>query len=729
MVKQEQVVHIGAPDERERKRRRFEILAALTLLILVMGGTWTQLTLYGVDSWMFIALLNINSIFMLVILFLVARNVVKLIMERRRKVFGAQIRTRLVVVFVSLSLIPTVIMFLASNRVVATSVDYWFTRQMESSLQAALDVGQSFYAASAERLHARSEAIVQEVESKKMIWGSSAFKTLLQNEQMDYGLTLVGIVDPQGQEIYWQAPENFTAGWKEARSRINWGHVASTGFGSLLWATDSADYVIGVQSLDGGKKGYLVTSESIGQGLLAKLEKISKGFEEYAQLKQLKKPLKVSFLLILGVLGMITIFGSIWFGFKLSKEFTEPILALAQGTIRIAQGDLDFRLEDKGNDELSQLVESFNHMAKDLEEGSARLTKANVMLAEHNRYIETVLDNITTGVITLDGDGRIQTMNKAACTIFEARSTTFEGRNPVDFLPRNASSAFSLMLETLRLHPEQTWKKQEDFILGDRSWKLVLHAVALSGPGGIKAYVVVVEDITELEKMQRMAAWREVARRIAHEIKNPLTPIKLSAQRLDKKFGKQIDDPAFGQCTDLIVKQVERLQDMVQEFSSFAKLPEVQLVPGAVAPLLDELVFLFRNSHTSINWELHLPEALPLIALDAGAMHRALLNILTNAAEALEAMPDDSVRKVRIIAVHDQGRGSLRFVISDNGPGLSPDERERMFEPYFSRKKGGTGLGLAIVKSIVADHRGTIRAVGVEGGGTSIVLEFPVFLD
>ena len=494
MAEQEKVVQIGVPDERERRRRRYELLAAFLLLLLVLGGTWTQLTLYGVDSWMFIALLNINSIFMLVILFLVARNVVKLIMERRRKVFGAQIRTRLVVVFVSLSLIPTVIMFLASNRVVATSVDYWFTRQTETSLQAALDVGQSFYAAAAERLHSRSEAIAQEA--------ASSVNRLLQTKQKEYGLTLVGFVTPQEKELYWHAPQAFTEGWQEARTRIDWAHVARATFGSLLWATDDADYVIGVLAIDGGETGYLITAESIGQGLLAKLERISKGFEEYAQLKQLKKPLKVSFLLILGVLGMITIFGSVWFGFRLSKEFTAPILALAQGTTRIAQGDLDFRLEDKGADELGLLVQSFNHMAKDLQEGRMSLTHANAMLAEHNRYIETVLDNITTGVITLDADGRIQTMNKAASSIFDAQAEKLTGRNPAEFLPRSYSNIFVSMLETLREHPEQNWKRQEDFLLGDRSWKLILHAVALSGPGGIRAYVIVVEDITELEKIQ-----------------------------------------------------------------------------------------------------------------------------------------------------------------------------------------------------------------------------------
>lgn len=735
-IREENIIHIGPSREKERRRRRYELLAALFLLLLVLGGTWTQLALYGADSWMFIALLNINSIFLLIVLFLVARNVVKLIMERRRRVFGARIRTRLVMVFISLSLVPTVIMFLASNRLVVTSVDYWFTRQTESSLQAALEVGQSFYAASAERLRARSEAVLREADALKPDWGGMEMDILLDGKRKEYDFALVGFVTAQGVEQNWHVVPSFAPIWREARGSIDWKHVADNTFASLLWATEGADYVIGVLAIDGGRSGYLVTAESIGQGLLLKLERISRGFEEYAQLKQLKKPLRVSFMLILGILGMIIIFGSVWFGFRLSKEITAPILALARGTTRIARGDLDFRLEDKGNDELALLVQSFNQMARDLQQGRASLTRAydlltrqNEAVAERNRYIETVLDNITTGVITLETDGRIVTMNKAACSIFGAEASRLEGRNPLDFLPAAYRDVFDAMLKFLHEHPDRRWQRQEDFILGERSWKLMLHAVALPGTEGTSAYVVVIEDITELEKMQRMAAWREVARRIAHEIKNPLTPIKLSAQRLQRKFGASVPDAVFGQCTGLIVKQVERLQEMVQEFSSFAKLPEVHLAPGDPGPLLQEVTVLFRNSHSHIQWNLSLPADLPRIAMDPDALHRALLNIFSNAAEALDAEtnPPREKKEVHVSAMHDREKGCLRLVIADNGPGLTPDERERIFEPYFSHKKGGTGLGLAIVKSAIADHGGTVRALATHGGGTSIVLEFPVY--
>lgn len=729
----EKVIHITTTKMKERQRRWYELLIALALFLLILGVTWTQLTLYGVDSWLFIALLNINSIFMLIVLFLVTRSIVKLIMERRRKVFGVQIRTRLVLIFVSLSLIPTVIMFLASNKVVATSVDYWFTKKTESSLQSALDVGQSFYAAAAQRLRARSEAILSAITEAKLLWGGAGMDALLQTKQKEYGLTLVGIINPQGIEQNWHGPEGILGIWKKTRERIDWAHVASNTFSSLLWAADNADYVFGVLAIDKGRTGYLITAESIGQGLLTKLERISNGFEEYANLKQLKKPLKISFLLILGILSMIIIFGSVWFGFRLSKEFTAPILALADGTTRIAQGELDFRLEDKGQDEFGLLINSFNRMAKDLQQGQMNLTKANELLAEQkatleerNQYIETVLDNITTGVVTLDVYGYILIANKAACSIFNTSPNFLKGRCPADFLPPHYQQVFLSMVENLRNHPELHWKTQEDFILGDRHWKLIIHAIAISGIEGIQAYVVVIEDITELEKMQRMAAWREVARRIAHEIKNPLTPIKLSAQRLDKKFGHQVHEPVFKQCTDLIVKQVERLQEMVQEFSLFAKLPEVQLISGNITPVLIELIELFKHSHTDIQWELHSPKIIPEVLMDAAALHRALLNIVTNAVETLEHNPKDKQKLIVIKTTEDQSKGVIHISIQDSGTGLGPDERERIFEPYFSRKKGGTGLGLAIVKAIIADHKGTVRVLTSPYGGLSIEINLPI---
>ena len=720
------------------RRRRYELLAAAALVVAVLVATWLQLAFYGVDSWVFIALLNLNVIFMLLVIFLVLRNTIKLVMERRRKVFGARMRTRLVVVFVSLSLFPAVIMFLASNRVVATTVDYWFTRQTESSLQAALEVGRSFYTTAADRIRTRSENIVAELEGNKDAWGGSPMNAMLDQKRDEFTLSAIGALSPDGRALIWHANPEFDAIWDEARRQINWEHVNSSRFNSLLWATETADYVIGVLAVDGGRTGYLLSAETIGRGLMAKLDGISRGFEEYAYLKQLKNPLKLSFLLILGILGLVTIFGSIWLGFRLSKQITAPILALAEGTNRIAKGDLNFRLEDTGKDELGLLVQSFNQMAKDLQHSRERLTQVNEMLARRNAmvadrnvYIEAVLDSIATGVITLDAEGRILTVNKAAGSIFRVQPKRIEQLNPLTVLPPLYAENFTTMLDSLRSRPDEPWIRQVDISLGERLWKLVIHAVALTGPEGIRAFLVVIEDITELEKMQRMSAWREVARRIAHEIKNPLTPIKLSAERLARKFGNTVEDPAFKECTDLIVRQVGRMQGMVEEFSSFAKLPEIKLTPGDLAPLLHEAVGLFRTTHRNCLWELDIPSPLPPVAMDAEGLYRVLINLFGNAAEALAAQTDSMVPGwqgcVRLQARHDEAANSIVLTVADNGPGLTTEERERIFEPYYSGKPGGTGLGLAIARSIISDHRGEISVSSSPSGGTLFTIALPVY--
>ena len=731
---EEQFFQISEAEKKERRKRRIEIRMAIGLAVLVVICTWLQLSFYELDSWLFSVLVNINSLLMLVILFLVARNVVKLIIERRRKVFGARIRSRMVLIFVMLTLIPTLLLFLAANRVIGTSVDYWFTSQTENALQAALDVGHSFYANAADRLRQRSEALINDAHGQGLAWNSRSVQAMLKDTQKNFDFSMVALTDARGETLFRFGPETFVPVWNAVRARINWQHAAEQGFNSLLWTDRRGDYVVGVTAINQGKNGFLVTADSIGQGLMAKLNGISRGFEEYARLKQFKKPLKVSLQLILGVLAMLTLFGSIWYGFRLSKEITAPLLALAEGTNRIARGELNFRLEDKGADELAQLVESFNMMAEELSDNRESLTRANALLARQNatmddrrRYIEAVLDNITTGVVTLNATGRVLTINKAACAAFRTSLETLYDRNPADFLPADYVPAFNDMLRTLRENPEHHWQRQMDFVMVGRIWKLVINAVALSGKNGIQSYIVVIEDITELEKMQRMAAWREVARRIAHEIKNPLTPIKLSAQRLARKFGSDVRDPAFTQCTELIVKQTERLQEMVQEFSAFAKLPEITLRPGRLEPIIDELLTLFRTSHGHITWSASLDPHLPPLLMDSEALHRALLNLLTNAAEAIDGMEGvDSTRpkEVRLSVRYDPSRKAVRLQIADTGPGLTPEEHAHLFEPYFSRKKGGTGLGLAIVKSIVADHRGNIR-VASSADGTVMIVELP----
>ncbi|MFW6314049.1 MAG: ATP-binding protein [Desulfohalobiaceae bacterium] len=713
------------------KKKKTEFLLALGAFLLIIVFSWIELKFFGVNSYLFLAVFNLNLILLLVILFLVLRNSVKLFLERRRNVRGSKLRTRLVLAFISLSLIPTILMFFIAIRFVQTSVDYWFQTKLDSSMEQSLQVGRAAYTRAQDRLQRQGEYIVQEVRDMGLLWGGSAMDSLLRQKQKEYGLSLIGVMSPGLQEQNWHAGQDWEKRWMEVKAKVGWqGIKEDPEYWSELFRVQDRDLVLGVFPVDQARTGYLILGESVEQGLLAELEEIVQGVEEYKQLKTLKNPLKSAFYLLLAVMTMLIIFGSMWFGFRLAKEISAPIQALSLGTRRIADGDLGVRLEDKSGDELGLLVQSFNEMAEDLEKSQDRLSQANQDLARQNleleqrrKYMEAVLNNITSGVISLDQEDRISTVNKAALEILSTTSERLLSRKVSELLPREYLPLFNEALERLRHSPQTHWQRQLDIPLGSSQRKLLINALSLrSDQGENMGMVMVFEDITELDRMQRMAAWREVARRIAHEIKNPLTPIKLSAQRLERRYSAQVQEETFSQCTGLIVRQVEHLQQMVQEFSSFAKLPEVSPEQNRLQPLLQEVVGLFQNSHADIQWSLEVDKELPEFRFDRLSLRRVLINLLTNASKVLKGQPEP---RIRVVAELVRENGLVRIQVQDNGPGFDPDEQARMFEPYFSRKKGNTGLGLTIVKSIVTDHQGYVRVKPNSPRGSIFMVELP----
>ncbi len=721
--------------EDKTRKRRLEIGIAIGILLLVALVSYGEIAYFGIDSWYFLALINLNGLLMVIVLFLLGRNVYKLILERKSKVFGSRLRTQLVLAFLSISFLPVFIMFLASNRVVATSVDYWFTSQVENSMQAAMDVGQSFYANATERLGSYGMDLLADLPAEKP-WLSPKAPFLIKEYQEQYHLPLVGFL-VEGKPATWSIDPAFEPIWRQIERNLK----PLTGIrDALLWTDPSGDYAITLLPAD---TGMLVLVESIGRGQLMKLTSIRQGFAEYSQIKDQKTPLKLSFTLILALLSLIVIFASIWVAFHLSRNLTDPIKALSRGTVHVGKGDPPLLVEGSGKDELGQLVESFNRMALDVSESQNRLTKLNALLEERrehlearNEYIETVLEHIATGVFTLDDDGCILTMNKAACTIFGTSPKAWVGKKPAEQLGPPYNTMIVEMLDALHKSPEKTWSREVSFALPnlggtERQWKLRIHAVNLKPlalPEAEEGHIVaVIDDITDLSRAQRLAAWQEVARRIAHEIKNPLTPIKLSAQRLQRKFSPAIQDPAFLECTHLIIKEVERMQNMVADFSSFAALPPIERQPASLQPVLEEVFTLFKST-PRIHWKLKIDDNLPYVDMDKAALHRAILNVLANAAEALESVPDTPNPTVWLHAFCSHSEGHEKTVcirIDDNGPGLDPEETQHLFEPYFSKKPGGTGLGLAIVQSIISDHQGTIHAQTRPEGGTRVEIFLP----
>ncbi len=715
--------------QRKNSRTRLEIFLIILSLVLIIFFSWIELKFFGVNSYLFLVVFNLNVILLLVILFLVVRNVVKLFLDRRRKVSGYRLRTKLVISFLSLSLIPTLLMFFIAVKFVQTSVDYWFRNQIDFSLKNALELGKANYSYLQKDVETKAlniKRIVLQNEGRL----SAKVRREIEKKVHEYGLGFLSL-RKKGKEEFSIATKPWREIWPEIRQKIEWGEVEKQkGFWFNIYSHQNSDYVIGISPVEDHL--LLVVGVTLSKGITQKMERIVQGVYEYNQLKSLKTPLKMSLYILLGVMTLLIIFGSMWFGLKLSREISSPIQALSSGTKRIALGDLKVRIQDESEDELGVLVKSFNAMAEELEKSQNRLNRANEALSRQNeelqhrrRYMEILLENITSGVISLDRDNKITTINRAAREILEMEDSNAALRkDPVEIMPEECRGEIARLIEGIKKSPEANFQRQFSLSLGSGEKKVILNLLPLKDSSGENVGgIMVFEDITELDKMQRLAAWQEVARRIAHEIKNPLTPIKLSAQRLQKRFSSFIEDQTFGDCINVIVRQVDHLQRMVREFSEFAKLPEISLTENDIASLFDELLTLYKISYPAIEWKVDIQQNMPLIKFDRSAIKRVIINLLNNAVEALGLTPNP---KIRVSCKLNPDIKKVIIEISDNGPGLSREELSRIFEPYFSKKKGSTGLGLTIARSLIKDHGGDIQAYTNPRGGITFRITLPI---
>ncbi|RLA95662.1 MAG: hypothetical protein DRG32_06320 [Deltaproteobacteria bacterium] len=454
------------------------------------------------------------------------------------------------------------------------------------------------------------------------------------------------------------------------------------------------------------------------------MKEISEAFVNYRQSQALKRPLITNYLLVLLLITLLIIFSATWFGFRLAKEITIPIERLAEGTKRIASGDLDFRLETESRDEIGALVEAFNRMTEQLSASHTALQKANLELEARRRYIEIVLENVSAGVISFDKEGRITTVNKAAEEMLEVRASEVVGRYYRNVLRPEYRKIAREMIREINTTRSKSLQKQMELNLNG---KVITVRVSVNlmqdEKGEYMGMVAVFDDLTHLVKMERLAAWREVAKRIAHEIKNPLTPIQLSAQRIYKRYRDRIkgDTAVFQECTNTIIQQVNELKNLVNEFTQFARMPNINPTPNDLNEVISESLVLYKEAHKDISFRFTPEPSLPVFKFDREQIKRVMINLLDNAVAAVDGKGE--------VDVEVRYNPSLRMAtieVRDNGCGIPDEDKVRLFEPYFSTKKTGTGLGLAIVNTIIADHNGFIRVRDNEPKGTRFIIELPV---
>ncbi len=717
-----------------RRRRREGLIILLTAIAVVAFAIFeTRLPQFagsgslGTDA-ILVLLINLNLILLVLLVFLVGRNIVKLFLDRRRRIMGSHLRTRLVVAFVGIALLPATMLFLVAQVFLSNSIEGWFNGQVERALEGSLDVAHAYY----EDLAVTSLGFARETAKKLAHSGlldpqkRAALKAFLGERRGEYQLDLM--------EVF---ADGKTLG--RARSPGLQGKVGVEPWSDLVKKAAAGTETTGVDAVgegdviraaapilsDGRVLGVIVVDAYVPNSVVKRREEIDRSFGEYLRLKVQRRPIRTAYTITLILVTVVILFAATWVGFYVARGITVPIQRLAEGTRAVAQGDLDQRIPGEGDDEIGTLVTAFNHMTSDLKTSRTELDA-------RRRDLETVLGNIAAGVVSADPRGRITTVNRAAADMLGVDPGTAVGRPLAELFAGDAHAELRPALAPL-LAGEGTLESQLTLTRadGDEVTVLVTGTGLHDEAGHAQGVLLFLEDVTHLLRVERMEAWREVARRIAHEIKNPLTPIQLAAQRLRRRFGAQLrqDGAVFDECTRTIVQQVEELKNLVNEFSTFARMPQAEHRPQDLNELVEEALVLFREAHREIDFVFEAEAELPPLELDREGMKRAVVNVLDNAVAACAARPaarPDERRHVELRTRFDRRLGVVRLEIADDGVGMPPETRARVFEPYFSTKADGTGLGLAIVSAIVADHKGFIRVRDNLPRGTRFILEFPV---
>lgn len=737
-------------EQKKRKQRLIRVVIAFCLL-LIPALAYLQRGLLGADfnlpvssTILIFALININGLLLLLMVYLVLRNLVELIFERNQKIMGSRLRTRLVISFVSLSLVPTGILFVIALRFVSTSMDYWFNTNVDEALEAAHRLAQSTLQETGQQAEFTGRQLVVLMESGALniqdlpalervlarsleidLPGSPDSLVLLDSDRRELiavrGQRLLPIMLPV------IPSEAIRLAQVHNRTEVV---TQRTTIGELIQAIVPVDVQVSARP----QTWFLVTTQLVPTARLETLQAVFTGVTGYNQLVMLKAPIKLSLIIMLLIITLLILFGAIWFAFFISRSLTGPINKLAEATRRVAEGDLDFTLEKESGDEMGLLVDSFNSMTSDLLVSNRQLASTHQALQQstevseqRRRYLETILENVAAGVIALDEHNRIATINRFAEELLAIQPSAFLGREYHEVLPRqHAMIVESFLAEldatgrsTIERHLRVTIRRGETLSLQVNVTRMV------DERGRSIGFVILFDNLTNLEKAQRLAAWQEVARRIAHEIKNPLTPIQLSAQRLRKRFLDRIgeDRDIFDQCTATIVAQVDEIKKLASEFSDFARMPKLRRETNDLGRLAEEVVFLYQEAHRSLTITCRIDPALPLFPFDAVQVKRVLINLLDN---AVTALGDGGAIEVRVGPAPERETPMAMLRVADNGPGIPADVRLRIFEPYFSTRKSGTGLGLAIAHTIVSEHGGTIRARDNHPTGTVFTVELPL---
>ena len=726
------------------------ILAGIVLLLAMLGGiVWladrtSTLSPDFLTEVVLIALSATNVTMLVALAFVLARNVIKSMMESRRGLPFGRFRAKLVLALLGMTVIPAVLVLIVGSRVVLTAVDRWFNAPMEEILAGANSIAGDYYqererlvadqssrlARSLSRVDLASgevanvQSVVTPEVAGQRIGMVQVYRAVRLPDQSAGVVSLVDVASPALPQGWARGSADRLAARAASGDELAPSIQEPMAAGGVLMHVASA-----VRNPAGQITGAVVASDYLSGDLAERARRMSKAYEDYTQLRVLKQPLAGVYISFFVMVTLLILVGSTWMGLYLAKRITRPVQMLSEAAREIGAGHYDHRIEHEGSDEFGSLVEAFNAMAAEVAQSRRRLERASVDLEKKHdegegrrRYIEAILERIATGVVSIDRGGRIGTINPSALRLLELTDEVI-GSPAVDAFSRADLAPVNEVLGQAARAKMDSFAQEVALVRDGRERHVVAAATRIAGSdGSFDGTVLVVDDVTPLIRAQKVAAWREVARRLAHEIKNPLTPIQLSAERLRRKLS-DLAPPLHElvqECTSTIIGEVESLKGLVDEFSQFARMPAPRAVPTELHAFLNETLALYTGLFGSLEFEQHYDASVSQVRLDPEQMKRVMINLIDN---AIEAMGRQGV--IVIETARDLPNSLVRIVVSDTGPGIPEAERDKLFLPYYSTKGRGSGLGLAIVRRIVAEHGGSIDVTDNVPTGTRFIIELP----
>jgi nitrogen fixation/metabolism regulation signal transduction histidine kinase len=730
------------PEPRTSGRRKAVITlgaGAFLLLAILVSQASFNLTFISPDSnqqLLFFAGLSGLIFFAFVALTVVlGRNLLKLYAERREGVAGSKFRTRLVVVSLLLSFLPVIAMFWFSYGLMNRSIDKWFSQPVEEVRADTAAMSALLFDYAGQNAASEAESIAQSGEFQKAFIAKN-FSDVMEELRKHIPTLQGGFVLAMTNGTAAVSLNN-PARWGDMQDKFPIQAAMRGDHPHFQWG--QTDYIIAAAPLEDGE---VLVAMPLPPKFAQTAKQIQESQKRYIELAAKRKLFRRTYIGFLLLLTVVVLFASTWLALLLSKLVNRPVAALAAGTAAISKGQLDYRVDIRATDELAELVQSFNSMAEQLEssrlqiETSSRdIGAANEALERRRRYIETVLESLPTGVISIDTSRRITLANAAFSRMFFLERSEYVSPAALvnlplhDVLPADVLADLEPLLR--RADRMGITAANMELTLPRAKLNIAITVSALLHAAEGVGYVLVFEDLSDLLRAQKQAAWREVARRVAHEIKNPLTPIALSAERIERHLtrGSAPDAASLDiirTCAETIRNAVETVRSLVDEFSVLARFPASRPQPASLNNLVEGALIMFNGRMDGINLRTELANDLPAVMADPEAIKRAVANLVDNAAESMQ---DAIVREITISTSLVASREAVELIVSDTGQGVSRDVKERLFLPYFSTKQRGTGLGLAIVSRIVEDHHGSIRVEENKPVGSRFVIELPVAVE